>query len=210
MEPEDRQTHWQSAYAAKGERDVSWFQDSPQPSLALVEEFASSLSSVIDIGGGAARLADALLQRGFQDLTVLDLSASAMATARASMSASAARIHWIVADITTWEPERAYDLWHDRAAFHFLVNEPDRAAYLSRLSRALKPGGHAIIATFAPDGPERCSGLPVARYDADSLARTLGPAFQIVSTRRHVHVTPSNARQAFQFSVFRHRPRLTP
>lgn len=108
--------------------------------------------------------------------------------------------------MTAWEPARAYDVWHDRAAFHFLVAESDRAAYLSRLARALKPGGHAVIATFAPDGPERCSGLPVRRYDADALKDTLGADFRLMSTRRHEHVTPWGALQPFQFSVFRHQP----
>ena len=203
METTDRQAHWQSTYTAKGERDVSWFQASPQPSLALIEEVGELSSAILDIGGGASRLADSLLEKGFRDVTVLDLSAAALAVAKTRIGGQAERIQWIVADVTTWEPSRTYDVWHDRATFHFLVGEPGRAAYLSRLARALRPGGHAIIATFAPDGPERCSGLPVMRYDADSLGRTLGPAFQCVTTLRHEHITPRGALQAFQFSVFR-------
>jgi SAM-dependent methyltransferase len=210
VQPEDRRSHWQSTYATKGEREVSWFQDSPQPSLALIEKFSSQQSAVIDIGGGAAHLADALLERGFRDLTVLDLSASALETSRTRIGASAERIQWIAADITAWQPTCTYDVWHDRATFHFLIDEPDRTAYLLRLSQALKRGGYAIIATFALDGPERCSGLPIVRYDADSLARALGAAFQLVSTQRHEHTTPWNTRQAFQFSVFRHQPRPKP
>jgi SAM-dependent methyltransferase len=209
MEAKDRLAHWQSIYAAKGERGVSWFQDSPQPSLALIEEVGDASSAVIDVGGGASRLAEALLQRGFRDVTVLDLSPSALAAAGARIGGGAERIQWIVADATAWEPPRAYDVWHDRAAFHFLVAEPDRAAYLSRLARAFRPGGHAIIATFAPDGPERCSGLPVMRYDADGIGRALGAAFRRVGTRRHEHVTPWGTPQQFQFSVFRHLPRPT-
>lgn len=204
MEAKDRHAHWQSTYAAKGEREVSWFQDSPLPSLALIEEVATPSSSIIDIGGGASRLADSLLQRGFGDVTVLDVSSSALASARARIGGEAGRIAWIVADITAWEPRRTYDVWHDRATFHFLVAESERAAYLARLARALRPGGHAVIATFAPDGPERCSGLPVMHYDADSLGQTLGAAFRRVSTQRHEHVTPWRAVQAFQFTVFRH------
>ncbi|MDO9501740.1 trans-aconitate 2-methyltransferase [Falsiroseomonas sp.] len=206
MQSKDPLAHWQSTYAAKGEDEVSWFQDNPEPSLALIEEIATPSSAVIDIGAGASRLADALLQRGFSDLTVLDLSSSALAAAKARIGDSDDHITWIVADVTTWEPTRTYDVWHDRAAFHFLITEPDRKAYLARLERALKPRGHAIIATFALDGPERCSGLPVMRYDADSLARTLGAAFLSVNTRRHDHVTPWGTSQAFQFGVFRYEP----
>jgi trans-aconitate methyltransferase len=208
MQGKDRQTHWQSIYATKGESEVSWFQDDAQPSLALVEEVASPSSAIIDIGGGASRLADALYDRDFLDLTVLDLSAAALAASKARIGRRAKHIQWIVADVTTWEPLRVYDVWHDRAAFHFMVAEADRAVYLSRLARALKPGGHAIIATFAPDGPEQCSGLPVRRYDAETLGQALGPEFRLVGTRHHEHVTPLGAAQPFQFSVF-HRV-LTP
>jgi trans-aconitate methyltransferase len=202
----DRQAHWQSIFATKAERERSWFQDDAQPSLALIAEIASSSSSVIDVGGGGSRLADALLEQGFTDLTILDLSSAALAAAKERIGQEAERVQWIVADITAWEPSRAYDVWHDRATFHFMVAEPDRAAYLSRLARALKPGGHAIIATFAPDGPERCSGLPVRRYDDDTLAQTLGAGFQLISSRREEHVTPWGAEQPFQFSVFRRVP----
>jgi SAM-dependent methyltransferase len=204
MQGADRQTHWQSIYQSKDEREVSWFQDSAEPSLALIEEVASPSSAVIDIGGGASRLAGALLKRGFLDLTVLDLSSAALAAAEAQIGGGAERIQRIVADVTAWEPSRAYDVWHDRATFHFMVAESDRAAYVSRLTRALKPSGHAIIATFALDGPEQCSGLPVRRYSAETLGRSLGPAFRLVSTRHHKHVTPWGVAQSFQFSVFRH------
>jgi SAM-dependent methyltransferase len=203
---EDRQTHWQSTYAAKGEHAVSWFQDSPEPSLTLVQEVSTHVEALIDIGGGASRFVDALLHRGFHDLTVLDLSSSALEASRLRIGTDADHIQWIVADITRWQPPRAYGVWHDRAAFHFLVTEPDRNAYVSRLTQALKPGGHAIIATFAPDGPERCNGLPVIRYDGDTLGRTLGAALQLISTRRHDHMTPWGVPQAFQFSVFRRGP----
>jgi hypothetical protein len=138
---------------------------------------------------------------------VLDLSGAALASARrrleSRLGAGAGRVNWIVADVTIWEPAKRYDIWHDRAAFHFLTEEADRAAYIARLERGLKIGGHAIIATFAPDGPEKCSGLPVARYDGASLGRTLGPAFKLIHTRRHAHATPWASRQAFQFSIFR-------
>jgi SAM-dependent methyltransferase len=210
MPAAQRETHWQSVYASKGEREVSWFQDDPEPSLALIEEIASPSSGIIDIGGGSSHLADGLLKRRFLDLTILDLSSTALSAAKARLSSDEAeRVQWIVADVTTWEPSRTYDVWHDRATFHFMVAESDRAAYLFRLTRSLKPGGHAIIATFAPDGPNQCSGLPVRRYGADTLGQTLGVGFQLISSRRHKHVTPWGAAQPFQFSVFRHVPTPT-
>jgi SAM-dependent methyltransferase len=208
MENDSRQAHWEGVYSKKGENEVSWFQENPAPSLELIAQVgARPASAVVDIGGGASRLVDNLVERGFQDVTVLDLSEAALEAAEARLKARlgsrAAQVHWIVADVTVWEPSKAYDIWHDRAAFHFLTEERDRAAYVARLERGLKVGGYAIIATFALDGPERCSGLPVMRYDPASLGQTLGRAFQLVDTRRHAHVTPWGSDQSFQFSVFR-------
>jgi len=204
METESRQAHWEGVYTKKGEKEVSWFQENPAPSLELIAQVgATHASAIIDIGGGASRLVDNLIDRGFEDVTVLDLSEAALEAARARMGHRAAQVHWIVADATVWEPVKAYDLWHDRAAFHFLTGDPERAAYVARLERALKVGGYAIIATFALDGPERCSGLPVVRYDPVGLGQTLGRAFQLVDTRQHAHATPWGSDQSFQFSVFR-------
>lgn len=203
MENAGRQAHWENVYTTKAESEVSWYQQSPAPSLDLiVQAGAVSKSAIIDIGGGASRLVDHLVDQGFEDVTVLDLSGAALKAARARLGALADRVHWLVADATTWEPARPYDIWHDRAAFHFLTDEKDRAAYIVRLRRGLKIGGHAIMATFALDGPEKCSGLPVARYDGASLGQTLGAGFKLVHTRRHEHATPWDARQIFQFSVF--------
>jgi trans-aconitate methyltransferase len=200
-----RQDHWEKVYSTRGEREVSWFQETPALSLELIGLVgAIQNSAIIDIGGGASRLADNLVSQGYQDLTVLDLSAAALASARSRIGERANRVTWITADVTTWQPSRAYDVWHDRAAFHFLTDPNDQAAYIARLRRALRPGGHAIIATFAPDGPERCSGLTVSRYDADALAATLGDGFELIDTRRHDHTTPWGAVQKFQFSTFRH------
>jgi trans-aconitate methyltransferase len=199
-----RQAHWENVYTTKGENEVSWFQQSPAPSLELiVQAGAVRNSAIIDIGGGASRLVDHLVAQGFEDVTVLDLSDAALTAAKARLGAPADRVHWLVADATIWEPARRYDIWHDRAAFHFLTDANDRAAYIARLTRGLRAGGHAIIATFAPDGPEKCSGLPVARYDSASLGRTLGTSFKLVHTQRHEHATPWGSRQIFQFSVFR-------
>jgi trans-aconitate methyltransferase len=200
-----RQNHWENVYASKGEDQVSWFQETPAPSLELMELVGAVRgSAIIDIGGGASRLVDCLVSRGYEDVTVLDLSAAALASARSRMGGKAEQVTWIAADVTIWEPTRTYDVWHDRAAFHFLTEPKDQAAYVARLRRALRPGGHAIIGTFAPDGPERCSGLVVSRYDASSLAATLGRGFELIDTRRHEHITPWGAMQKFQFSTFRH------
>ena len=199
-----RQAHWENVYTTKGEHEVSWFQQSPAPSLELIAQAgAVSGSAIIDIGGGASRLVDHLVEQGFEDVTVLDLSVAALKAAKARLGARADRVHWLVEDATIWQPARQYDIWHDRAAFHFLTDTADRAAYIERLTRGLKAGGHAIIATFALDGPEKCSGLPVARYDGASLARTLGAAFRLLHTQRREHATPWDSRQIFQFSVFR-------
>jgi ubiquinone/menaquinone biosynthesis C-methylase UbiE len=204
MDSTNRQAHWEKVYTAKGENEVSWFQQSPAPSFELIAQAgATQASAIIDIGGGAARLVDHLVEQGFEDVTVLDLSDAALEAARRRLASRAGRVRWIVADVTAWEPAKAYDVWHDRAAFHFLTDEQDRAAYVARLTRGVKAGGHAIIATFALDGPEKCSGLPVARYDSASLAQALDAGFRLVHTRRHEHATPWGSSQMFQFSTFR-------
>jgi SAM-dependent methyltransferase len=205
MSAASRQAHWEKVYATKRENEVSWFQENPAPSLDLIAKAgATALSSVIDVGGGASRLVDALVEDGFRDVTVLDLSDAALTAAKARLGGRAEQVQWVVADVTEWEPHAAaYDVWHDRAAFHFLTEERDRAAYVARLIKAVKPGGCAIIGTFAPDGPERCSGLPVVRYDAESLRRVVGDAFELIETLRHEHRTPWGSEQHFQFSLFR-------
>jgi 2-polyprenyl-3-methyl-5-hydroxy-6-metoxy-1,4-benzoquinol methylase len=200
----NRQAHWQKVYNEKGENQVSWFQERPTISLELIGAVGAKPSSaIIDIGGGASRLVDALVEKGYRDLTVLDLSESAVSIAKKRLGQRAAPVKWIVADVTQWQPPAAYDVWHDRAAFHFLTEAPDRIAYVERLTKALRSGGHAIIGTFAPDGPERCSGLPVVRYDAAQLAAMLTPSFTLVDMRRDDHQTPWGAIQHFQFSIFK-------
>jgi 2-polyprenyl-3-methyl-5-hydroxy-6-metoxy-1,4-benzoquinol methylase len=199
-----RLAHWQNVYREKAENQVSWFQETPAVSLELIEAVDPKFdSAVVDIGGGASRLVDVLVREGYRDLSVLDVSENAIAMAKARLGEPAEMVKWIVADVTQWEPTRRYDLWHDRAAFHFLTEAPERTAYVECLADALRPGGHAIIATFAMEGPERCSGLPVVRYDAARLSATLGNAFAFVETRRHDHRTPLGGVQRFQFSVFR-------
>lgn len=204
MTSDDRQVHWDSVYRMKGEDQVGWFEDDPALSRELIRQVAADTrSAVVDVGGGASRLVDRLLADGFEDITVLDLSASALDAAKARLGAWAGRVRWIVTDVTRWQAPQRYDVWHDRAAFHFLTREEDRSAYVACLERALAPAGHAVIATFALDGPARCSGLPVVRYDPAGLARVLGPTFAPIVSRSHTHRTPQGAAQEFQFSVFR-------
>jgi SAM-dependent methyltransferase len=204
MDSAGRQAHWENVYGAKGEKEVSWFQERPTISLDLIEATGVAKDApILDIGAGASRLVDALLDQGFESLTILDLSEKALATTRARLGRKAANVRWIVADVTKWQPAATYDVWHDRAAFHFLMEPHDRAAYAERLRAAVRLGGHVIIGTFAPDGPERCSGLPVMRHDAVSLSETFGRSFELMESRRHDHQTPTGGVQRFQFSRFR-------
>jgi len=201
---EQRQAHWQNVYRTKDEHEVSWFQESPAVSLELIHTTGAGRDvSIIDIGGGTSRLADALLVEGYRSVAVLDVSAQALAVARGRFGARAAEVDWIVADVTAWRPAQTYDLWHDRAAFHFLTDAGDRKAYARCVRQAVRSGGHVIIGTFALDGPERCSGLPVVRHDAASIGAVLGASFEFAETRGHDHRTPSGSVQRFQFSRFR-------
>jgi SAM-dependent methyltransferase len=168
----------------------------------LIEEAAPG-GSVIDAGGGSSRLAECLLDRALEGLAVLDISESALERAKARLGERAERVRWIVADLTTAADVGTYDVWHDRAVFHFLTDAKDRARYVALLRRSVRPRGHAIIATFAPDGPAKCSGLPVVRYDGPALARELGAGFALLKTVPELHLTPSGNPQSFQYSVFR-------
>lgn len=171
-------------------------------SLELVDLLGiSAVAGVIDVGGGASVLVDALLHRGFADLTVLDISEDALQTSRERVGADAP-VEWLAHDLLTWEPTRRYDLWHDRAVFHFLSGD-EVGVYRDLLFRAVAPRGYVVMATFAPDGPEWCSGLPVTRYSADQLMETLGGEFEMVGQRREVHTTPSGATQPFTWIAAR-------
>jgi SAM-dependent methyltransferase len=203
MEDASRGGHWDGVYRRKAETQVSWFEPTPQVSLSLLESVGAGPGhSVIDVGGGASRLVDELVRRGYRDVAVLDIARSALQAARERLGEGAAAVDWINADVREWTPRRAYDVWHDRAAFHFLLSESDRRAYHDRLLAALRSGGHVIIGTFAADGPERCSGLPVVRHDAEALSAFLGPSFRPVTSLKHAHTTPSGATQRFQFAAF--------
>lgn len=201
------QQHWNTVYGARAEDELTWFEATPRVPLDLVRAYLQPGDPFIDIGAGASRLIDALLEEGFGPLTVLDLSSVALAVSWQRLGPKANDVAWIEADITTWKPDWDYVVWHDRAVFHFLTRAEDRAGYARALSDALRPGGIAIIATFADDGPERCSGLPVVRYAPEALAqeldRLLPGRFGMLDARRHMHVTPKGNRQSFQYSVFR-------
>lgn len=205
MSSMERRAHWEKVYRTKGENEVSWFQKSPSISLELIRATGVGINaSIIDIGGGASRLVDALLDEGFTTITVLDLSEKALETSKARLGErSATNVKWVAADVTKWEPLQTYDVWHDRAAFHFLTDAADRAAYADRILRAVRPGGYVIIGTFAVDGPERCSGLPAVRYDSAAISKVLGPAFNLLESRADAHKTPTGIIQRFQFSRFR-------
>lgn len=197
-----RPDHWNTIYATKPDEQLSWTQPEPRLSLELVASVLPG-GRVIDVGGGASPLGASLAERGYV-VTVLDVSAAAIERAKSKLGARAAEIRWVVADITRAPADLGeFDMWHDRAAFHFLTDPADRAAYRATLERCLPPGGHAVIATFAEDGPEQCSGLPVRRYDAPSLAAELGERFELLRTDRETHRTPWGREQAFRYGLFR-------
>ncbi|HEX5540742.1 MAG TPA: class I SAM-dependent methyltransferase [Micromonospora sp.] len=199
----DAAHHWDRAYG-EGERTRSWFESAPVGSLRMLQlAGVSPADSVIDAGGGASTLVDALLERGFDDVTVLDISATGIQAAQRRLGPSAARVQWIVADLRDWRPSRTYQVWHDRAVLHFLTADADRQSYLDTLTASTAAGAAAIFATFAPDGPRRCSGLPVAHYSAHDLAALLGDRWTSVVDDREEHVTPAGAVQPFVWAVFR-------
>lgn len=198
--------HWNAVYSRKAEAQLSWHQSDPSTSLEFMEEAGlTAATSVIDIGAGTSRVVDALISRGLTDLTVLDLSEAALDATRSRLGPDGNTVTWIASDITLWRPVRTYDVWHDRAVFHFLVEPEDQSAYIECLSSGLATGGHAIIATFAPDGPQTCSGLPVARYSPESLAVALREGFALIDQRFHSHTTPWGQPQSFQYSLFRRK-----
>lgn len=199
----DPHAHWQHVYRTKAESDVSWFESLPAVSLQLLESAGLTRDTcVIDVGGGDSRLVDVLAARGLDCVAVLDVSETALARARARLGPAAGVPVWIRSDVAADWSLKPMDIWHDRAVFHFLVDPADRAAYLRQLRRTLKSNGTVIIATFAPEGPDRCSGLPVARYSPESLATELGTDFRLMESVRHTHVTPWGTAQPFQYSRF--------
>lgn len=198
----EARAHWEQIYQLKASEEVSWFESTPRGSLELIEEAGVDRDApVIDVGGGASRLAGELIDRGYTDVTVADISSGALARARAELGDRAERIAWVEADVRSHDFERTFELWHDRAAFHFMVDPEDRDGYLSGLRRALAPRGQLILATFGPEAPPTCSGLPVHRYRAEELAELL-PDFELASSRHELHHTPGGNEQQFVYGRF--------
>ena len=198
-----REAHWNEVYATKAADMVSWFQRRAEVSMRLIRAAgAGENSAILDVGGGASVLVDQLLDLGFADVTVLDISERALAVSRERLGARASKVRWVVADVLSWTPTRAYDVWHDRAVFHFLTDEGDRSAYRAVLSQGLRKGGTLIVGAFAENGPERCSGLPVRRWSAGALADELGPEFQLRESLLEDHRTPWGAVQPFTWTRF--------
>jgi ubiquinone/menaquinone biosynthesis C-methylase UbiE len=193
-----RREHWEKVWGTHPPEGVSWYAPHLAESLRLIREALPPGGSVIDVGGGASTLVDDLLAAGVSDITVLDISESALAVSRKRLGLLAASVTWLHADITSATlPASAYDVWHDRAVFHFLTDQIDRDAYVAALDRSLKRGGSAIIGTFALHGPRRCSGLDVVRYDASGIQRALGPRFSLTAAAEQTHMTPDGRPQEF-------------
>jgi trans-aconitate methyltransferase len=200
-----RQQHWETTYQADGPAGVSWYQARPALSLALIAATGAARDAgVIDVGGGASTLTDCLLDAGYSSLAVLDLSGVALGHARTRLGERATAVEWFEADVTSFDPPHRFGIWHDRAAFHFLTDPADRRGYVSTLLRTLQPGGHVVIATFAPDGPPKCSGLEIVRYDEASILSELGPSFALRESRRETHTTPWQTEQRFIYFRFQH------
>jgi SAM-dependent methyltransferase len=203
---EERARHWDSVYTRpQGASGPSWYQEAPRLSLELIDALGVGKdAAVIDVGAGTSVLVDHLLERGFVDLSVLDVSRAALDQARRRVG-DAAPVEWLCQDLLEWQPECRFDLWHDRALFHFFVTPAARRAYLRTLHAALKTDGSVVLATFAPDGPEFCSGLPVARYSAGKLAQQIGADFEPIQTRREEHLTPTGVMQPYTWIAGRTR-----
>lgn len=206
-EPTSRQAHWQNVYLTKPVDRVSWYRPHLDASLELLERAGFSVQSrLIDVGGGASTLVDDLLARGATHVTVLDVSAEALAIARRRVGAGERDVTWLASDVLDAAlPQGGFDIWHDRAVFHFLTDPADAARYAAQVAHAVRPGGYAIIAGFAPDGPERCSGLPVARRSAEDIAAVLAPSFELLAKRAEQHVTPAGSVQSFAYALLRRR-----
>ena len=196
----DRHQHWEGVYSGKPADQVSWFQQHAASSLRLIKGCADTNAQIIDVGGGASVLVDELLNAGYRNLTVLDLAESALTASRARLGERAQSVQWIAADITQADlPAAQYDVWHDRAVFHFLIDPEDRARYVEQVLKSVKPGGHVIVATFGPGGPLQCSGLDVERYTPDALHAEFGTPFRLLGHETEIHHTPAGKEQEFVY-----------
>lgn len=204
MDEASRRAHWNAAYTSRPTSSVSWYQSSSTISRQLIHAAGvDPADRLVDVGGGASVLVDELIDCGFQAISVLDVSQSGLTAAQRRLAHRARNVEWIVGDVTRWRPARPYDLWHDRAVFHFMAHESDRDAYRTALSHGVVTGGHVILGTFAGDGPDRCSDLPVRRYDVEGLAAELGSGFALLRSAEERHHTPGGAIQPFTWGLFR-------
>lgn len=204
---DERKAHWEHVYSEKSPLEVSWYQGKPELSLEMIDHAGIDKSgAVIDIGGGASTLVDYLLDAGYSNLSVLDISAGALTYAQQRLAERAKTVQWLITDITDFNPPARYALWHDRAVFHFLTETADRQSYVSVLRRSLQSGGHLIMAAFAIGGPTKCSGLDIVQYDAEKLGQELGPEFELVEERAERHQTPDGREQKFGYFRFVFRP----
>ena len=203
----DVRSHWDTIFATKPSTKLGWFQPHLRNSLDLIEQaHLGATSPIIDIGSGDSTLVDDLIAHGYEDLTVLDISPSALAKAKSRLGPEARKVRWIEGDILEVAlPQHRFDLWHDRALFHFLISEQDRTKYANRLLASLAPSGRVVLATFAPDGPTECSGLPARRYSPADMLKELGEGFQIEASSYEEHTMPSGARQKFAYTMLRLR-----
>jgi 2-polyprenyl-3-methyl-5-hydroxy-6-metoxy-1,4-benzoquinol methylase len=203
----DWKLHWENLYADKDPDEVGWYQAHPQHSLSLIADTGiGTAASIIDIGGGASTLVDHLLQAGYRDISVLDIARKSIEQAQQRLGDRSQQVTWIEADVTGYSPARTFDIWHDRAVFHFLTHRLDRDSYLETLHNTLKPGGQVIIATFSDSGPSQCSGLDIVRYSPETLSQALGPQlYHLVETLTEEHRTPNGGLQQFVYCRFRHQ-----
>lgn len=197
----DTQAHWERVYGTKAPTEVSWFSPHLQTSLSLIERVAGERSaSIIDVGGGESTLIDDLIARGYSNVTVLDISRTAIEHTKQRLGSASDGVKWLIADITQADlPARSYDVWHDRAVFHFLTERAERLSYVRQVASAVRSGGHVIVGAFGPEGPNKCSGLDVMHYDAESLHGEFGPRFRLIGSSKELHETPSGSTQQFLY-----------
>lgn len=198
--------HWDKLYKTKAETAVSWYQPHSAISLKwIMETSPTRLASVIDVGGGTSTLVEDLLANGFLDVTTLDISRLALKSSKARLGKAAAAVNWIVADVRRWAPARTWDIWHDRATFHFMADPASRTAYIAALTAATRPGATVILSALGEEGPPKCSGLPIVRYSPGALGSSLGPGFAPVAAETEIHRTPDGAERPFSYAVLKRK-----
>ncbi len=198
-----RKNHWENIYKDKSPLEVSWYQSKPTVSLSMIDHLSlKKEENIIDVGGGVSTLVDHLLEEGFNNITVLDLSSNALELAKKRLDEKSKRVHWVAEDVTNFSPDKTYSLWHDRAVFHFLTDKSDRQKYKQRLESSVRVGGYVVIAAFAIGGPKKCSGLDIVQYSSAKLERELGAHFNLIAERSETHITPAGIEQLFGYYVF--------